>query len=129
MITLKKDLVKRSKKTLQHTQGHWYVVKDEWGEPCIIKNRYSIIAITSDTSKNEANARRIVACVNACESIPTEVLENNIIKKIFESLEESVKAMKKMDVLLLSITDSKKKYEKGEITRAKVVIAKVKSIL
>ena len=39
------------------------------------------IAITPDgsTSKNEENAKRIVACVNACKGVTTEVLEAGII--------------------------------------------------
>jgi len=35
----------------------------------------------------EANARRIVACVNACEGIPTEALEAGVVRELVEALE------------------------------------------
>jgi hypothetical protein len=35
----------------------------------------------------EANARRIVACVNACEGIPTEALEDGAVKQLVEVLQ------------------------------------------
>lgn len=34
------------------------------------------------TDEDAANARRIVACVNFCEGMPTEVLESGVIAQI-----------------------------------------------
>jgi len=62
----------------QHTKGPWEVgqrfpdtIYDENAE--VIAKCYSISAVNAD----ESNARRIVACVNACEGVDTGLLENN----------------------------------------------------
>jgi hypothetical protein len=41
----------------------------------------------------EASARRIVACVNACEGIPTEALEDGVVRELIEALQ----AIKRID--------------------------------
>ena len=57
----------------EHTKEPWiYQMSDEYHEGIIIgKHGGEVI----DGHFNEANARRIVACVNACVWIPTEQLE------------------------------------------------------
>jgi len=40
----------------------------------------------SGGGEEEANARRIVACVNACKGIPTEALEAGVLKGVLEVL-------------------------------------------
>jgi len=45
-------------------------------------------SIQSETA--EANARRIVACVNACEGIPTADLESGAVQRLVEALEALV---------------------------------------
>ena len=68
--------------TTQHTQGRLYVVESQehWGRVnCHLTAEVDDASIGSiwvnGTSKNRANARRLVACWNACEGIPTEMLE------------------------------------------------------
>jgi hypothetical protein len=41
---------------------------------------------SGDDASNEANARRIVAAVNACKGIPTEALEGGVISELVERL-------------------------------------------
>jgi len=38
-----------------------------------------------DERLSEVNARRIVACVNACRGIPTEALEGELLKPLLPS--------------------------------------------
>jgi hypothetical protein len=56
-----------------------------------------------DNKKEEANAKRIVACVNACEGITNEALEAGYIKHLVET-------DKKRHEFLCSISDIKKEY-------------------
>lgn len=56
---------------------------------------------------NEANARRIVACVNACKGIPTESLANGVAKGVYiEDIERvgwnAAKRLKEAEALLRS---------------------------
>lgn len=84
----------------QHTPGPWRANKDHFGavrsEPGFsIKgsNSEGVNAIAFLWSRDveaeqEANARRIVACVNACEGISTEALEAGAVKETLETLEK-----------------------------------------
>lgn len=67
-----------------HTPEPWTYVPDEYNEGdlaelcaggSIMADDYFIAAIHMDVPGYEANARRIVACVNACKGISTDVLE------------------------------------------------------
>ena len=63
----------------EHTKGPWAVNYTKFSE--VRAENGAVIArcvkLTSLTNL-EANARRIVACVNACEGVRTEHLENNL---------------------------------------------------
>ena len=63
----------------EHTKGPWTVNYTKFSE--VRAENGAVIArcvkLTSLTNL-EANARRIVACVNACEGVRTEHLENNL---------------------------------------------------
>ena len=63
----------------EHTKGPWVVNFTKFSE--VRAENGAVIArcvkLTSLTNL-EANARRIVACVNACEGVRTEHLENNL---------------------------------------------------
>ena len=71
---------------MKHTKEPWVAKKTLQGRNSSISNRRGkTIAIAY---KNEnidgddlANAKRIVACVNACEGITNDVLEEGLIKK------------------------------------------------
>lgn len=63
----------------EHTKGPWAVNFTKFSE--VRAENGAVIArclkLTSLTNL-EANARRIVACVNACEGVSTKHLENNL---------------------------------------------------
>lgn len=71
----------------------------------------------------EANARRIVACVNACEGISTENLEENKpIAWLAQQFNESVKQLDVLMKALRTISEESTDYEARE--HALVAIAK-----
>ena len=45
----------------------------------------------------EANARRIVACINACAGIPTEALEAGVVADLIRDLTTAARALEKAD--------------------------------
>ena len=63
----------------EHTKGPWAVSYSKFSE--VRAENGAVIArcvrLTS-LANLEANARRIAACVNACEGVRTEHLENNL---------------------------------------------------
>lgn len=57
-------------------------------ESVVIFSEDEANGVQGDTAEEAlANARRIVACVNACQSISTETLENGVIKDMVASLQ------------------------------------------
>lgn len=64
---------------MSHTKEPWYT-SDEGGNFRVMaadeNGGYTLADMCSDDQ--EANARRIVACVNACEGIDTESLERGV---------------------------------------------------
>ncbi len=76
----------------KHTPGPWEVGRGtkealfSWGGQIIAKSDDGDYFIIVSCNQNypklaEANARRIVACVNACEGIPTAILEGDSTEK------------------------------------------------
>jgi hypothetical protein len=66
-------------KTPMHTPGPWAVTK---GRPRKVTANGVLICNAVFKGYNEeaeANARRIVACVNACNGVPTASLENGVV--------------------------------------------------
>lgn len=88
---------------------------------------------TDDCDEIYANARRIVACVNACEGIPTEVLESGPHRII----QRYAAAERQRDELLAALKDLHKAYrmavglhsgqDDAYTVRSHNAIAKVKS--
>jgi hypothetical protein len=70
--------------TTKHTPGPWVYIGN--GDIVAKSEKYcggekdiaSVFLTRND--EDEANARRIVACVNACEGLPTKWLEKNKIQ-------------------------------------------------
>ena len=68
---------------IEHTPGPWNFTQDEHCPECFeVKDRLGFyVATCHDGVRSEENAkenaRRIVACVNACEGISTENLEES----------------------------------------------------
>jgi len=48
-----------------------------------------VIALLQTGAYTEANARRIVACVNACEGLSTEALESGALRKVIETYQDT----------------------------------------
>ncbi|KKN75635.1 hypothetical protein LCGC14_0378730 [marine sediment metagenome] len=66
--------------------GHIAVLHDKEGEFGNegIAFMDAVLIGTKYTAKRRANARRIIACVNACAGIPTAVLETQNVQSIAE---------------------------------------------
>ena len=76
---------------MSHTPEPWHLPK---GSTCMESN-------SGEVPRSEANARRIVACVNACAGISTELLEcpgGNVAKV-------AGRLMKQRDELLAALTE------------------------
>ena len=82
----------------EHTKGPWAVNYTKFSE--VRAENGAVIArcvmLTSLTNL-EANARRIVACVNACEGVRTEHLENNM--PIVELVARHNEALREIEAL------------------------------
>lgn len=82
----------------EHTKGPWAVNFTKFSE--VRAENGAVIAhcvkLTSLTNL-EANARRIVACVNACEGISTEHLENSL--PIVELVGRHSEALREIEAL------------------------------
>ncbi len=91
----------------QHTPEPWHAIKldlsfDETNERFIeVEGRFIIVDATrfwvlagveNNDGHGEANARRIVACVNACADIPTEALESGAIEAFIQAAEDLLAA-------------------------------------
>lgn len=67
----------------QHTPEPWAVGTGyEQNDPGVFifsegKSRFGSVIVSSDVEPSEANARRIVACVNACRGLSTDDLEKS----------------------------------------------------
>ena len=81
-----------------HTNGPWVVNYTKFSE--VRAENGAVIArcvkLTSLTNL-EANARRIVACVNACEGVSTKHLENNLpIRELVTRYNEALREIEAM---------------------------------
>ncbi len=102
--------------TAPHTPEPWdcdgrtimYATPDESGEMTMIEVSTNVTEAGWDTVAfveaiwpgADANARRICAAVNACKGIPTEALEQGVIRELLEAL----------DYLLAQTVDQDLKY-------------------
>ena len=66
----------------------------------------------------DANARRFVACWNACMGIPTEALEAGAVKELLEACEEALNIME-VDLQLEADDDPTVKILRAAIAKAK----------
>ena len=72
---------------MKHTQEPWCVIG--------VDNSYEIFSESEDydvawSIDSEANAERIVACVNACEGITNEALEAGVVACAIDNLSNSL---------------------------------------
>lgn len=118
-------------KTGRFRNTHWDAVNERVSSSMSapIKSGRETVALVvmagwENKEKLHANARRIVACVNACEGISTESLEEN--KPVARLAHQFNKSVKQLDVLmkaLLTISEESTDYEARE--HALAAIAKV----
>ena len=60
-------------------------------------------------AKAEENARRIVACLNACEGISTENLEDSLpVKELAQQYNEAIRQRDELSAALEEITQQRK---------------------
>lgn len=84
----------------QHTQEPWKFI-DVIGGCSVYAGRREVLRYSfSPDAENKANARRIVACVNACAGIPTDDLEMSPHLGIFHLAEFSNNIVMQRDKLL-----------------------------
>lgn len=121
----------------QHTQEPWHVATgdDYYIEANGIPAKYphhfkgddlgKHVAIVGNRTSDfgEANARRIVACVNACAGIPTDMLER--FKAIVGAMDEVSKIEKQRDVLVQFVEEVRRS---GDTRLASMAIAALASV-
>jgi hypothetical protein len=74
-------------KNRKHTPEPWYVQPSDYPGGLLIKPiPGQVVAQCDQVPEMEANARRIVAAVNACEGISTESLEKGVVRELLEAL-------------------------------------------
>lgn len=78
---------------MEHTKEPW------WNHGVIIKANDNIPA----QATSEEDARRIVACVNACAGIPTEQLESGEVRSVRDELADIATLEKQRDELLAAL--------------------------
>lgn len=110
----------------KHTAGPWFAQYDDNGFYEIASEVVSLrLAFTyGEGETDEANARRIVACVNACEGVPTARLEAGAADVLAYSME----IKKQRDELLATIIAAASLAHHGSAAKALLddAIAKVK---
>jgi uncharacterized protein (DUF1810 family) len=77
----------------QHTQGRLHVGEmHAGGRIALMSERFTIADVLSAFSSgvDEANARRLVACWNACEGIPTDWMEKHAFGSIDATLQSAM---------------------------------------
>lgn len=87
--------------TQAHTPGRRTVRGTSVG---VIDDRDGVLILTaraftgtgSSLAEQEANARRLAACENACEGIPTEALEADIVAEMLEACERAATGLVKL---------------------------------
>ncbi len=89
--------------------------------------------VIADTNWNfpddaKANARRIVACVNACAGVPTELLEDNPapFSRLLEERDELLAALDTLRVAFVIAVGDKSPFAKQALLPADAAIAKAK---
>jgi hypothetical protein len=103
----------------EHTPGAW--LDDERGFGVITDQRGYVVA----TANRPQDSRRIVACVNACDGISTENLEDNLpVKELALRYNEIIKQRDSLLTALAQIANDVRNLGSARII-AKVAIANV----
>jgi len=99
----------------KYTQGQWFYTTEGKNSLGLVEqdgtNFMHMETLDNSTAAScmEPNARRIVACVNACEGIPTEALECQSKRKISEAWvkqrDQLVSACKRAEAFIAGFED------------------------
>jgi hypothetical protein len=95
---------------MSHTKEPWMAWRDGSDRNLVgPSTNYTVAQCfhTPEVDSCEANARRIVACVNACAGMPTDVLEDKSI------LKASAEIMQQRDELLSALESLLYEVERG----------------
>ena len=96
-----------TKPTAAHTPEPWFVQPSDHPGGLLIKPiPGQVVAQCDEVPEMEANARRIVAAVNACKGLGTEALEHGIIAELRHVLGELLTASGDLDAALDGATDA-----------------------
>lgn len=122
---------------MSHTKEPWKIgFPPPNGEQTIGDLTGMMVAVTTTGHgvESKENARRIIACVNACAGIPTEQLESGEARSVRDELADIAMLEKQRDELLdalermvrlLEIEDARL-ANFGEVEAARATIASVK---
>lgn len=91
----------------EHTKEPWIYECGDANHLGIIIGRHGGEVVDGEFS--EANARRIVACVNACAGLETEIIERNVgnVWKLIRQRDELLAALKEVTECIESQTNGK----------------------
>lgn len=94
---------------MSHTKEPWRVCGRTVSGPkgLLIEDSYgeAIAVVHEGGCDDEADARRIVAAVNACAGIPTDALESGVARQVLDEIEAAVKLEKQRDELLAALEE------------------------
>ena len=100
----------------EHTPEPWILPSEIIGEDRIIESEDMAVIATVHTYTDfgkkparDANARRIVVCVNACKGISTETLENNCIDIARDAVAMAIKLFETRQDLSLRYLENARK--------------------
>ena len=123
----------RSGKVMPYTPAPWKVRKlihgswDQWDITAEIAGmRIAIAATPGGNGNDSSNARRIVACVNACEGMLTENLEGTSMDKIYRSLREERDELAEALRDMVHYDDLPVPEQAPAMAKARAVLAKVR---
>jgi len=74
--------------------------------------------LIASSAEQEANGHRIVACVNACEGISTEALEQGVIQEMLDVMKAYLSGTKEPDELACMIRTAFTKAQAGTIEKS-----------
>ncbi len=69
---------------MSHSPEPWRASEPPYGTAVFASDGREVAALCNNDDQDEVDMQRIVACVNACRWIPTEVLENEGLRNIID---------------------------------------------
>ena len=106
----------------EHTKEPWYVFS-HYGDP-EIRTKEGDKLVAALLPSKLADARRIVACVNACRGASTEVLESGVVHDWSLLMTELEKQRDQLLATLQQIADWPREHEVCETARKAIAATK-----